>query len=133
MRIAKAYGFRNIQNIVQKLKRGKCNYDFVEVMACPGGKLSCTETAKIFAPLSGCTNGGGQVRAETVQQRAVTLANVNEIYGSIPVVDPEMHTEAQSVCSDWLGSPHSDIAHSMLFTDYHPVNKTILQQQTIKW
>lgn len=34
-----ANGFRNIQNLVQKLKRGKCPYDYVEVMACPCGKL----------------------------------------------------------------------------------------------
>uniref|UniRef100_A0A914V2U5 Iron hydrogenase large subunit C-terminal domain-containing protein n=1 Tax=Plectus sambesii TaxID=2011161 RepID=A0A914V2U5_9BILA len=117
LRIAKAYGFRNIQNVVQKLKRGKCNYDFVEVMACPGG----------------CTNGGGQIRAETVQQRAATLGSVNELYDSIPVVDPQMHQDAQAVGADWLGSLQSDIAHTLLFTCYHPVNKTILQQQTIKW
>lgn len=32
-------GFRNIQNIVQKMKRGKCVYDYVEIMACPCGNL----------------------------------------------------------------------------------------------
>lgn len=60
---AKFYGFRNIQNIVRKLKPAKASrmpgarplrptaqskgldYGFIEVMACPGG----------------CTNGGGQV------------------------------------------------------------------------
>lgn len=36
---ASTYGFRNIQNLVQKLKRGKSPYDFVEVMACPSGKM----------------------------------------------------------------------------------------------
>jgi len=30
-------GFRNIQNIVQKMKRNKCVYDYVEIMACPCG------------------------------------------------------------------------------------------------
>ena len=45
---ATAYGFRSIQNIVRKVKRGKCSYDYVQVMACP----------------SGCINGGGQVRAD---------------------------------------------------------------------
>lgn len=35
---ASTYGFRNIQNLVQKLKRGKSPYHFVEVMACPSGK-----------------------------------------------------------------------------------------------
>jgi len=42
---ATAHGFRNIQNVVRKMKGGKCAYDYVEVMACPGG----------------CLNGGGQV------------------------------------------------------------------------
>ena len=28
---AVANGFRNIQNLVQKMKRKRCNYDFVEV------------------------------------------------------------------------------------------------------
>ncbi|GIX64022.1 nuclear prelamin A recognition factor-like, putative [Babesia caballi] len=42
-----AYGFRNVQNIVQKLKRrsGPGHLGYVEVMACPGG----------------CFNGAGQV------------------------------------------------------------------------
>ena len=45
LNFAAAYGFRSIQNLVQKMKRGKCPYHLVEVMACP----------------SGCLNGGGQV------------------------------------------------------------------------
>jgi len=39
-RFAAAYGFRNIQNLVQKMKRGKCPYHFVEVMACPSGQIA---------------------------------------------------------------------------------------------
>lgn len=38
LRFALAYGFRNIQNLVQKLKRGKSPYHYVEVMACPSGE-----------------------------------------------------------------------------------------------
>jgi len=37
LRFAIANGFRNIQNLVQKLKRKKCQYNYVEVMACPSG------------------------------------------------------------------------------------------------
>ena len=37
LKFAAAYGFRNIQNLVQKMKRGRCSYHFVEVMACPSG------------------------------------------------------------------------------------------------
>ena len=39
LRFALAYGFRNIQNIVQRIKRKKLTYDFVEIMACPSGNL----------------------------------------------------------------------------------------------
>lgn len=39
LRFALAYGFRNIQNLVQKLKRGKSPYHYIEVMACPSGKI----------------------------------------------------------------------------------------------
>lgn len=39
LRFAIANGFRNIQNLVQKLKRGKSAYHFVEVMACPSGEF----------------------------------------------------------------------------------------------
>ena len=57
LRFAQAYGFRNIQNMVRKIKptahdihlgtsRDGCGYDYVEIMACP----------------SGCLNGGGQLR-----------------------------------------------------------------------
>lgn len=38
LRFASAYGFRNIQGLMRKIKLGKCEYDYVEVMACPAGK-----------------------------------------------------------------------------------------------
>ncbi|KAK5946409.1 Cytosolic Fe-S cluster assembly factor nar1 [Knufia obscura] len=68
---ARYYGFRNIQNLVRKLKPARASkmpgaanrrlggasargegsdYAYVEVMACPGG----------------CTNGGGQIKLEDV-------------------------------------------------------------------
>jgi len=37
LRFATAYGFRNIQNLVRKVKGGKAPYHFVEIMACPSG------------------------------------------------------------------------------------------------
>lgn len=57
LRFAAAYGFRNIQTLVRKIKRGACEYDFVEIMACP----------------SACLNGGGQLRPAQV---APTPSNI---------------------------------------------------------
>ena len=52
LKFAQAYGFRNIQNIMRKIKQGKCEYDYVELMACP----------------SGCTNGGGQIKVSQLDK-----------------------------------------------------------------
>ncbi|CAI7802482.1 unnamed protein product [Closterium sp. NIES-54] len=38
LRVACAYGFRNIQNVLRRAKQGRCPYHYVEVMACPGGE-----------------------------------------------------------------------------------------------
>ncbi|KAJ4399141.1 Cytosolic Fe-S cluster assembly factor nar1 [Didymella pomorum] len=75
IRMARFYGFRNIQNLVRRLKPAKASrlpggktgavrrppgskakeekeFAYVEVMACPGG----------------CTNGGGQVKVSEVEE-----------------------------------------------------------------
>jgi iron only hydrogenase large subunit-like protein len=48
IKMAKCYGFRNIQKVVSLIKRKKCDYTYIEMMACPGG----------------CYGGGGQIRFE---------------------------------------------------------------------
>lgn len=37
LKFAFCYGFRNLQNVVRKIKTGKCDYHFLEIMACPSG------------------------------------------------------------------------------------------------
>lgn len=44
IKIAIVSGLRNAENLIQKIQSGESKYDFVEVMACPGG----------------CISGGGQ-------------------------------------------------------------------------
>ncbi|KAJ3634432.1 hypothetical protein Zmor_019085 [Zophobas morio] len=73
LRFAVAYGFRNIQTILQRIKRNRCEYDFVEIMACPFG----------------CLNGGGQLRHQS-------LDAVNDAYERLPSISPlEMHSALQ--------------------------------------
>jgi hypothetical protein len=54
LQFAIANGFRNIQNLVQKMKRGKSNYHYVEVMACPSGILfsSTLPSESVVTPLT---------------------------------------------------------------------------------
>ena len=52
-----AYGFRNIQNIVRNIKRNKLDYNYIELMACPGG----------------CVNGGGQIKENNKNRELLKL------------------------------------------------------------
>ncbi|EED24251.1 iron-sulfur cluster assembly associated protein Nar1, putative [Talaromyces stipitatus ATCC 10500] len=82
MKAARYYGFRNIQNLVRKMKPARASrlpgakrgttgsgvngssgldYAFVEVMACPGG----------------CTNGGGQIRLEDAREANSNMHNAS--------------------------------------------------------
>ncbi|MCJ1356527.1 MAG: Cytosolic Fe-S cluster assembly factor nar1 [Icmadophila ericetorum] len=114
---ARYYGFRNIQNLVRKLKPARKSrlpggktigarksgasgleqddgFSYVEVMACPGG----------------CTNGGGQIKVDDVgslqgvvkgQTQKEWLAQVDEAYYSATSPPP-------SVSSDSDGSLFSE-------------------------
>jgi hypothetical protein len=64
LRFATAYGFRNIQSLVRKIKMGRCEYDYVEVMACP----------------SGCLNGGGQIKAPAGVSSAAHIEQLELLY-----------------------------------------------------
>ena len=97
IRMARFYGFRNIQNLVRRLKPAKASrlpggktgavrrppgknapvetkdYAYVEVMACPGG----------------CTNGGGQVKVTEVDEvRRLEAGGDQELIEEREVVKP---------------------------------------------
>ncbi|ETE66618.1 Cytosolic Fe-S cluster assembly factor NARFL, partial [Ophiophagus hannah] len=109
LHFALAYGFRNIQNFVQKLKRGKLPYHYVEVMACPSA-------ANPYFP--GCLNGGGQIRAEGESSKDL-LHRVERLYEMAQPEDPEMNETIGDLYDQWLGGPTSQQAQSRLHTQYH--------------
>jgi len=111
LRFAKVYGFRNIQSLMLKMKRGKCEYDLVEVMACP----------------SGCVNGGGQLRSstnETAAESRERIAAVGDEFHRVQVRSPEDNPLVQFLYSqDRLRCAFSEDAMSLLHTRYHAVPK----------
>ncbi|KAM9372646.1 cytosolic iron-sulfur assembly component 3 [Phaethornis superciliosus] len=107
LHFALAYGFRNIQNLVQKLKRGKCPYHYVEVMACP----------------SGCLNGGGQIKPDGEGSKD-QLQQVERLYESLKPEIPGKNPAVKELYEQWLGGPGSEKAAQALHTGYHPVEKT---------
>lgn len=115
LRFAIANGFRNIQNLVQKLKRGKSGYHYVEVMACP----------------SGCLNGGAQIRPEKNQQQKELTAELEEIYKALPKSQPD-NEEIKLIYDKFFDGTGSDKAQELLHTSYHAVEK-MSTALNIKW
>ncbi|XP_061556217.1 cytosolic Fe-S cluster assembly factor narfl [Phycodurus eques] len=113
---ASTYGFRNIQNLVQKLKRGKSPYHFVEVMACP----------------SGCLNGGGQLKPSPGQNPKEFFQKVEALYRAEQVPAPEDDAAVAELYRSWLGSVGQERAKELLRTDYHAVEKMI-NGLAMKW
>ncbi|XP_006873908.1 PREDICTED: cytosolic Fe-S cluster assembly factor NARFL [Chrysochloris asiatica] len=115
LRFAATYGFRNIQNVVQKIRRGRCPYHYVEVMACP----------------SGCLNGGGQLRAPDGHGREL-LQQVERLYRTVRTQAPEDVPGVLELYEYWLQGLGSDRAARLLHTQYHAVEKTS-SSFNIKW
>jgi iron only hydrogenase large subunit-like protein len=107
LKVAVANGFRNIQNIVRKLKSSDVN--FVEIMACP----------------SGCLNGGGQIRAANTADREATkqkLIQTVAAFGSVSVDDEDFATALLPFYKEFVGDvPGSEKAKLLFHTQYHAV------------
>jgi iron only hydrogenase large subunit-like protein len=117
LKFAIANGFRNIQNLVQKLKRSKSTYHYVEVMACP----------------SGCINGGAQIRPETNQPSVARelTRDLEQMYRSLPKSQPD-NDDVKVIYEEFLGGIDSDKSHELLHTSYHEVEK-MSTALNIKW
>ncbi|XP_055596162.1 probable cytosolic Fe-S cluster assembly factor CPIJ010948 [Uranotaenia lowii] len=116
LRFAIANGFRNIQNIVQKMKRGKCNYHYIEIMACP----------------SGCLNGGAQIRPGDGQTQRDLTADLELMYRSLPRSNPE-NEAVEMVYTTFLDNSGDDNKRKeLLHTSYHQIEK-MNTALNIKW
>lgn len=110
-----ANGFRNIQNLVQKLKRGKSTYHYVEVMACP----------------SGCLNGGAQIRPGSGDSVREMTAQLMEFYEKLPQSNVQ-NSDTDQIYNQFLDGIDSDKAETLLHTTYHAVEK-MNTALNIKW
>ncbi|RVE54968.1 hypothetical protein evm_000335 [Chilo suppressalis] len=111
LKFAIANGFRNIQNLVQKLKRGKSPYHYVEVMACP----------------SGCLNGGALVRSASSEGGRELVRALEAEYGRLPLASPPR--AARRLLARRL---HADRARATLHTHYHALERSDVALN-IKW
>ena len=122
LRFCRAYGFRNIQNLVRRVKSGRSSYHYVELMACP----------------SGCANGGGQPRPPALESSS-RPARVEARYVEAEQAclrPPENDPAVAALYADGAflqGGPRGKTAQQAMLTDFRPVDASAQNPLTIQW
>ena len=116
LRVAVAYGFRNIQNLVRSIKLKKSKHHFVEIMACP----------------SGCLNGGGQIPAREGTANKELIDRLDDTYRENARARPM--ADVSTLYREWIGgNPGSSNAREALRTQYHLRAKSVGVVQLNSW
>ena len=103
IRVAVVSGLGNTRKLMKALESGQGRYDFVEVMACPGG----------------CAGGGGQPihdGCELAEPRGEVLWGLDQ---SAPLRFSHENPEVAALYQQYLGLPLGKKAHHLLHTDHH--------------
>ena len=101
VRTAVVSGLANAGKLIDSIRSGKTEVDFVEVMACPGG----------------CAGGGGQPihdGLELAYDRGEVLDSIDE---NADIRYSHENPEITKLYADYLGEPLSETAHHLLHTD----------------
>ena len=107
IKVVVASGLGNARKIMEEIKSGKADYQFVEIMACPGG----------------CVMGGGQpIRTsrerEEIDIRAKRADCLYSIDEKSTIRKSHENPLVKTIYKDYLEKPGSHKAHELLHTHY---------------
>ena len=101
VRLAVASGLGSARQLMDALRSGQVHYDFVEVMACPGG----------------CSGGGGQPIHDGQDFAAQRGQQLYQLDAESPIRFSHENPDVQALYREYLGQPLSEKAHHLLHTD----------------
>ena len=102
VRVAVAHGLGNTRRLMEALQAGKAHYDFVEIMACPGG----------------CAGGGGQPIHDGLEMAALRGSVLWELDKGSKFRFSHENPEVHALYAEYLEKPLSHRAHQLLHTDH---------------
>ena len=112
IKVVAASGLKNAREILEEIKSGKADYQFVEIMACPGG----------------CIMGGGQpiksskIRAD-VDVRKLRSEALYTIDEKSTIRKSHENPVLKTIYKEYLGNPGGELAHKLLHTHYEKREK----------
>lgn len=102
LNVAAVSSLAEARKLIEKIKNGEVSYDFVEVMACPGG----------------CIAGGGQPYTEDYEVIKARLKTLYEIDLGKDIRKAHKNPYIIKLYEDFLGEPLSEISHKYLHTRF---------------
>ena len=103
VKVAVVSGLGNTRKLMEAIDKGWVEYDFVEVMACPGG----------------CAGGGGQPihdGEELAEARGDILWTLDK---NAPIRYSHENRDVTTLYAEYLGHPLGHKSHHLLHTDHH--------------
>ena len=107
VRVCVVSGTANAGRVLDAVRKGEKQYDFIEVMACPGG----------------CVNGGGQPTQPAsvrnfVDLKALRAKALYDEDAGMPLRKSHDNPLVKKVYAEYLGEPGGEKAHHILHTSY---------------
>ncbi len=105
LRAAVVHGTANAKILLEKLKDGQAEYDFIEVMTCPGG----------------CIGGGGQPKEYLMTSDTVHENRMKALYqkdAGMELRSSYANPEIIRLYEEFYKEPLSELAEQMLHTNY---------------
>ncbi len=113
VKVAVAHSMKMAKPLLDDIKAGKSEYQFIEIMGCPGG----------------CINGGGQpyvsasIRNNGVDYKKLRASALYQEDVSKEVRKSHKNQQVQDLYKNFLGEPNSHLAHELLHTTYGAQDK----------
>ena len=101
VRVAAVSGLSNVRVLMEAIDHGRADYDFVEVMACPGG----------------CAGGGGQPIHEGQEMAAVRGDRLRKLDADAELRFSHENPEVQALYKEYLKKPLGERSLQLLHTE----------------
>lgn len=101
VRVAAVSGLSNVRALMEAIDHGRADYDFVEVMACPGG----------------CAGGGGQPIHEGQEMAAVRSDRLWKLDADAELRFSHENPEVQALYKEYLKKPLGERSLQLLHTE----------------
>lgn len=102
VKVAVANGLGNARKLMDLIKEGKADYQFIEIMCCPGG----------------CIGGGGQPIPTTNEIRKKRIEAIYKADAGLPLRKSHENPAVKTLYEEYLGKPLGEKSHQLLHTHY---------------